>query len=224
MRTIAVVALLATVGACSDAVTGRRDDDPHPGSAITATVGPAGGIVRTPNGYAAVEIPAGALRHDVAVTLQRVNTQYPTGRGPLRTNNVQYGAAYQLTMSPKPILSQGFGVALCAGEGRPFRGPDEVHHRLRFAFSPIEAAQSEETLILPMLGRVGIVNCAPRAASNRSVLEQLFAAIGPKPLHAIDVGVGGLYAGGCTHEGCRLAPTPFGGLVFGIIDPAALAR
>jgi len=226
MRSLALAALVVTVGACSDAVSGNVRD-PHPGSAISATVGRDGGVVRTPNGYAAVEIPAGALGQDVVVTLERVNTRFATGRGPLRTKHVQYGAAYRVTMSPEPILSRTFTVALCAGEGQTFQGPDEVHHRLRYAISPLDpgAGQLEEsvTLFAPG-GGVRNVNCAARAAAKPGALERLFAAIGPKEAWAIDLGGGGEGYGGCTHLGCSMAATPFRGLVIGVIDPGALAK
>lgn len=224
MRTVALAVMVLTVGACSDVVSGDVSKEAHPGSAITTTIGPAGGLVRTPNGYAAVQVAPGVLSQDVEVRLERVNDKYPPGGGPLRTKHVQYGAAYRLTMSPPPMIAGGVSVALCAGEGHPFQGPDEVHHRLRYMFSLLGGNQSDEALIAPVSdASATMVDCTAQVAT-RSMLGRLFAAFGPTPLYAIDRGGGGIYEGGCTHEGCDIVPGPFLGLVIGVVDPATFAK
>ena len=228
MRALAVAVMVVIVGGCSDALTGDVNKDAHPGSAISATVGPAGGLVRTPNGYAAVRIDPGILTQDVTVRLERVNEKYPPGRGPLRTKHVQYAAAYRLTMSPPPTIAGGVSVALCAGEGVPFQGPDELHHRLRYVFSPLGGGVNEEAVVAPSPGgSANMVNCTARTA-HRNVLGRLLAALGPTTLYAIDQGGGGEYAGGCTHPGCIgdiiPAPAPFPGLIIGVIDPATFVK
>jgi len=184
--------------------------NPFSGDGVVAVVGPDGGTVVTPRGFAGVRFPAGALPADVIVVIARLDNPTQLGLGPLPTSFDQYPLFYDFSTFPTVAhFSQPVTVALCRLEvGDAFGPPTQtVADRLQVAHpDPTNPSTIE---LLPRVD-ASFVHCdgvslasAEAAPQGQSIAARMLAAfttagsrIGelflPTPAYAVHGGLGGL--------------------------------
>lgn len=166
-RAIAAIALVQLGGACG----GSGDPPTQPPSggtdSVSKMVGPGGGLVVTPGGFAGVDIPAGALNQNVLVTIVRLPDPATPGAGPLPTALKQYPPYYEYQTQPAvPQFGDLVRVGLCQvrDPASPFYPPAATHDRLRLAHP--DPANPQTVEILERVGVDDFLRCAGVQASS----------------------------------------------------------
>ena len=206
-RGVAIALLSAGFSSALSACGGGSDStvttQPERTDSTSSVVGPAGGLVVTPNGGAGVQIPPGVLGQQVTVTVTRLPTPATPGQGPLPSPLNQYGPFYEIATSPAvPQLSDSVRVGVCqvTDASSQFYAPEASHERLRLAHTVGTTTEILEPVgVDDFLRCTGITASAERSAGGSSRWSRVLASLGnraigffsPASLNAAHGGLGG---------------------------------
>lgn len=203
-RAIVALVLVQLAAACGGSGGDPPTQPPPSGTdSVSKVVGPAGGLVVTPGGFAGVDIPAGAFNQNVRVTIARLPDPATPGAGPLPTALKQYPPYYEYQTQPAvPQFGDLVRVGVCqiSDPGSPFYPPAATHDRLRLAHPDPANPQSVE--ILERVGVDDFLRCtgvqvgAGRSGPRNGALGWLAARAArlfprARPLYAAHGGLGG---------------------------------
>lgn len=121
---------LGLLGACAESTSDAGGADggelggrgSPSGEAITKTIGPEGGAIESTDGRLALEIPAGALGSETAITVQPITNGTPGGRGlayRLEPEGITFAEPVQLSFhyGDEELEGTGAGALLVAYQG-----------------------------------------------------------------------------------------------------------
>jgi hypothetical protein len=147
-----------------------------------------GGIVTTPDAFAGVSIPPGALSGPVLITLERLDDPETPREGPLKTELDQWPLFYRIETFPRVErlnVPARLGICQVTDPASAFYAPEAVHDRLRIARA--NTSDSVLTDVLPVAGGIEFLRCVdvdvqgspiPGALRRVGVTEQTAAGRG----------------------------------------------
>lgn len=167
---------------------------------VEEVVGPAGGTVITPNGFAGADFPEGALEDDVVVAIDRIT---PTESDPcLPTDLEQAEGCYRFQTDPGPTT---FAVPATAGVCLDPQVRDRPEHD-QFQLHKFSPERPEDGVVaLPNVAAL-FIDCEDFASlaldedaglltrlvsSGFDLVDPLAHFLGPQQLGAADIGFGG---------------------------------